>query len=222
MDGRRLIGDLVRWGVPLVELYVAVGHEPAPEIVAAAQGAWQIEASVFESLAPTRHPQGVLAVVPEPSGPPWPASSGVAVYLEDVQDPGNLGAIVRAAAALGAAAVLLSDGCADPYHPAAVRGSAGGVFRIPVELGVPASDAVERVRRFEGSVWAATADGSPVSGWRPRRPTVILLGAEGVGLASATLALADDRVGIPLDRDVESLNVAVAAGILLHQLRTGS
>jgi TrmH family RNA methyltransferase len=222
VDGRRLIGDLVRWGVPLMELYVATGSELEPEIAAAARGAWHIEPSVFEGLAPTRHQQGVLAVVPEPTGPPWPASGGVAIYLEGVQDPGNLGAIVRAAAALGAAAVLLSERCADPYHPAAVRGSAGAAFRITIERGVAASDAVARVRRFGGVVWAATSAGSPVTGWRPQRPILLLLGAEGTGLTDATLALADDRVAIPLDRDVESLNVAVAAGILLHQLRTRS
>jgi len=219
VDGRRLIGDLVRWGVPLLELYVAAGAEPDPRVAGAALGSWEVPGTVFEGLAPTRHPQGLLAVVPEPAGRPWPASSGVAVYLQGVQDPGNLGAIVRAAAGLGAAAVLLSEGCADPYHPAAVRGSAGGVFRVPVERGVAATDAVRRVRRPGGSVWAAAADGSPVSGWRPRRPTLLLLGAEGAGLDREALAAADGRVGIPLERDVESLNVAVAAGILLQHLR---
>ena len=222
VDGRRLIGDLARWGVPLLELYLAAGDEPDPRVARVALSAWEVEATVFESLAPTRHPQGLLAIVPEPAGRPWPASSGVAVYLEGVQDPGNLGAIVRAAAALGAAAVLLSEGCSDPYHPAAVRGSAGGVFRIPVERGVAATDAVRRVRGRKGSVWAAAADGSPVGSWRPRRPTLLLLGAEGAGLARETLAAADGRVGIPLERDLDSLNVAVAAGILLQHLRARS
>jgi TrmH family RNA methyltransferase len=222
VDGRRLVGDLVRWGVPLLELYVAAGNEPDSRIAGAALGAWEVDETVFEGLAPTRHPQGLLAVVPEPAGQPWPARSGVAPYLEGVQDPGNLGAVVRASAGLGAAAVLLSAGCADPYHPAAVRGSAGGVFRIPVERGVAVTDAVRRLRRTRGSVWAAAADGSPVNGWRPKRPTLLLLGAEGVGLTQETLAVTDGRVGIPLERDVESLNVAVAAGILLQHLRSRS
>lgn len=222
VDGRRLVGDLVRWKVPLLELYVSAGSEPDPRIRRAALSTWEVDASVFESLAPTRHPQGLLAVVPEPTGRPWSGRSGAGVYVEGVQDPGNVGALVRAAAALGAAAVLLSEGCADPYHPAAVRGSAGGVFRIPLEEAVAAADAVGRVRRFNGSVWAATSEGSPVAGWRPKRPALLVLGAEGAGLTDATLALADGRVGIRLDRDVESLNVAVAAGILLHHLRNRS
>jgi TrmH family RNA methyltransferase len=222
VDGRRLIGDLVRWGVPLLELYVAAGDAPDPQVSRAALGAWEVDSAAFEGLAPTRHPQGLLAVVPEPAERTWKAASGVAVYLEGVQDPGNLGAIVRAAAGLGGAAVLLSEGCADPYHPAAVRGSAGGVFRIPVQRGVAVADAANRVRRSRGSVWAAAADGSPVAGWTPKRPTLLLLGAEGAGLGGEALAAADGRVGIPLERDLDSLNVAVAAGILLQHLRTRS
>ncbi len=146
VDGRRLVTDLVRWGVPLLELYLAAGSESDPATVRVALGVWQVEASVFEGLAPTRHPQGVLAVVPEPPSRRWPGASGVAVFLEGLQDPGNLGAIVRSAAGLGAAAVLLSEGCADPFHPAAVRGSAGGVFRVALERNARVADAAARVR----------------------------------------------------------------------------
>jgi len=219
VDGRRLIADLVRWGVPLLELYLADGTEPDPAVVAAALSAWQVEASVFEGLTPTRHPQGVLAVVPEPAGRGWTATSSVALFVEGVQDPGNLGAIVRSAAGLGAAAVLLSAGCADPFHPAAVRGSAGGVFRIALERGATVADAARRVRARKGSVWAADPAGSALARWRPRRPALLLLGAEGAGLSEAAGKVVDGRVAIPLERDVESLNVAVAAGILLQHLR---
>ena len=220
VDGRRLVGDLVRWGVPLLELYLATGTEPDPTIVNAALSAWQVETALFEGLAPTRHPQGVLAVVPEPAGRTWPARSGVAVFLEGLQDPGNLGAIVRSAAALGAVAVLLSEGCADPFHPAAVRGSAGAVFRVALERDAAVAQAIGRVHGRGGSAWAADADGSPLVGWRPRRPTLVLLGAEGAGLSEAALADVEGRVAIPLERDVESLNVSVAAGILLQHLRS--
>ncbi len=220
VDGRRLIADLVRWGVPLLELYLAAGIETDPAVVAAALSSWQVDASVFDGLAPTRHPQGVLAVVPEPTGRGWTKAGGVALFLEGVQDPGNLGAIVRSAAGLGAAAVLLSDGCADPFHPAAVRGSAGGVFRIALERGAAVAGAARRVRARGGSVWAADAGGAPLSGWRPRRPALLLLGAEGAGLSEAAGKVVDGRVAIPLERDVESLNVAVAAGILLQHLRS--
>jgi TrmH family RNA methyltransferase len=222
VDGRRLVADLVRWGVPISELYLT------PEVMADAEpAAWmefarttyEVDASVLRDLAPTRSPQGVLAVAEEPSGRGWKGSSGVALWLDRVGDPGNLGGIVRAAAGLGAAAVLLSPNCSDPFGASAVRGAAGAVFRIPVERNVEAEEAVARVRNVGGEVWACGAGGRPVEAWRPAEPCLILVGAEGDGLDPAAIALADGTVTIPMTRDVESLNVAVATGILLQHLR---
>ena len=220
VDGRRLLADVVRWNVPVLELYLVEGVEPDPEIVAAAGEVYIIDASVLDDLAPTRPPQGVLAIVADPRRPPWPAREGVALWLDTVQDPGNLGAIVRSAAALGARAVLLSPGCADPFHHAAVRGSAGAVFRLPVSRDVPAARVAERMSESSGEVWAAGPAGIPIDRWNPSQPTVLLLGAEGAGLSPEARAVAGGEVTIPLDREIESLNVAVAAGILLERLRS--
>lgn len=222
VDGRRLVADVVRWEVPLLELYVAAGLAGDPQVegwAAAAGEAWQMEDGLFTALAPTKSPQGVLAVVAEPQWPRWRAATGVAIWLDAVQDPGNLGAIVRSAAGLGAAAVLLSGGCADPFAPAAVRGSAGAVLRLPVERDVTASRAADRVRAAGGEVWATGAAGVDLDDWSPATPTLLMLGAEGRGLEPATVELADGTVSIPLGRGIESLNVAVAAGILLERLR---
>jgi TrmH family RNA methyltransferase len=219
VDGRRLVADVVRWGVPVLELYLAEGVEPDPRLVAAAGEVYSLDAAMLDELSPTRHPQGVLAVVADPRLPPWPAREGVALWLDAVQDPGNLGAIVRSAAALGARAVLLSPGCADPFHHAAVRGSAGAVFRLPVTRDVTAARVAERMGESAGEVWAAGAGGTPIDRWQPGRPLVLLLGAEGAGLSPEARAVATAEVTIPLDREIESLNVAVAAGILLERLR---
>ncbi len=224
VDGRRLVDDLVRWGVPIRELYLT------PELVAEsltvawqamARSVFELEPSVLAVLAPTRSPQGVLAVAEAPRWPQWSGERGVALWLERVQDPGNLGAIVRSAAGLGAAAVLLSPGCADPFAPAAVRGSAGAAFRFPVEREVTVERVVERLRTAGGEVWASGAKGTPMSLWRPAEPCLLLVGAEGAGLAPEAAEFADGTVTIPMNRDVESLNVAVAAGILLQHLRAG-
>jgi TrmH family RNA methyltransferase len=220
VDGRRLVADVVRWHVPVLELYLADGVEPDPEVAAAAGEVFTVDAEVLDELAPTRHPQGVLAVVADPKRPPWPAREGAALWLDTVQDPGNLGAIVRSAAGLGARAVLLSPGCADPFHPAAVRGSAGAVFRLPVTRDVPVSRVAERMSESGGEVWAAGPGGVPLDRWLPSRPLVLLHVAEGAGLSPEARAVAGAEVTIPLDREVESLNVAVAAGILLERLRT--
>jgi TrmH family RNA methyltransferase len=225
VDGRRLALDLVRWGVPLRELYLAEGVAEDPELepaIAVAEAAWRVDGELLTSLAPTRHPQGVLAVVDEPRRAPWDGRSGPALWLEEVQDPGNVGAIIRSAAGLGGAAVLLSPGCADAFGPAAVRGAAGTQLVLPVERDVLFADAVDRVRRGGGSVWAAAAGGRPLGGWAPRAPLLLLLGAEGRGLSPVVLGAADGVVTITLEREVESLNVAVAAGILLEAARSSS
>ena len=221
IDGAKLLDDLVRWDVGIRELYLEAGLRSSTELkiwVPAAEVVFEMDRDVLANLAPTKTPQDVLAVVDEPRWPPWPASEGVALYLEEVQDPGNLGAIIRAAAGLGAAAVLLAPDCADPWGPAAVRGSAGAVFRIPVERDVPFSRAAARVRRHRGELWATGSDGLPLGEWSPSSPMLLMLGAEGQGLSPEVLAVADGTVSIPLQRGVESLNVAVAAGILLSKL----
>ena len=222
VDGRRLVTDLVRWGVPITELYltpdVAAGAGSAPWIQHARM-TFEVETSVLADLAPTRSPQGVLAVAEEPAGPGWAVSSGIGLWLDRVGDPGNLGGIIRAAAGLGAATVLLSPGCADPFGATAVRGSAGAVFRIRVERNIEAEEVAARVRNAGGEVWASGAGGRPVGAWQPGEPCLILVGAEGAGLDSSVAALADGTVTIPMNRDVESLNVAVATGILLQHLR---
>jgi len=223
VDGRRLVTDLVRWGVPIRELYLSadlVGEPSLEGLVRCADRAWTVPEAAFAQVSPTRHPQGVLAIVDEPRPQPWSGRSGVALYLDRVQDPGNVGSVLRSAAALSAEAVLLSPGCADPFRPAAVRGSAGAVFRVPVERDVDVVEAADRARRGEGEVWATGADGVTTTAWRPRRPLLLLLGAEGEGLCEAAEATAGGRVTIPLTGGVESLNVAVAAGILLERLRT--
>ena len=220
VDGRRLVADLIRWGVPLRELYLEAGVEPDPEIVTAAGSVWALDSRVLSDISPTRHPQGVLAVVDEPTLKPWSGTSGVALYLDGIQDPGNLGAIVRSAAALGGSAVLLSPQSADPFHHASVRGSAGAVFRLPIERDASLTGAADRIAVGGGEVWASGTSGHPIDVWRPTEPVLLLLGAEGAGISGPALEASQGTVVVPLGREVESLNVAVAAGILLQHLRS--
>ncbi len=222
VDGRRLLADLVRWDIGIEKLFLTpalINQAEAAPWIAASKATFELEESVLADIAPTRSPQGVLALVEEPRWPKWSANRGVALWLDRVQDPGNLGAIVRSAAGLGAAAVLLSPDCADPFGAGAVRGSAGAVFRIPIERGIAADLAVERVRENSGEVWATGGSGRPLADWRPVEPCLLLLGAEGAGLSKGARDHAEGEVTIGLAREVESLNVAVAAGVLLHHFR---
>ncbi len=221
IDGAKLVHDLIRWEVPIRELYIEAGRETSVEVetwIASAGQVFEMDREVLANLSPTRSPQGVLAVVEEPRWPVWTASGGFGLYLEGIQDPGNLGAIIRSAAGLGAAAVLLAPECADPWGPSAVRGSAGAVFRIPVEREVSLSRAADRLRRHQGELWATGSEGRPLREWSASLPMLLMLGAEGQGLSLEAMSAADGVVTIPLQREVESLNVAVAAGIVLSYL----
>lgn len=170
-------------------------------------------------LAGTETPQGVLAVagIPDrslgaldPLGP-----DATLLVLDAVQDPGNFGTLTRTAEALGAHAVLALPGTVDAWNPKAVRAAAGSSFRLPV-VATDWSDAAPWLRARGFRVLAAAMDGAPLheSGGR----AALVVGNEGAGVGDATLAHADARVGIPLRGRAESLNVAAAAAILLHQL----
>src|SRR4026209_2761417 len=174
---------------------------------------------VFESLAATEHPQGILAVI-EP--PQWtlqdvhPAPRAPALVLDAVQDPGNVGTLVRTAVALRAAGVLALPGTAELTNPKTLRATMGGCFRLPY---VTLDEAA--LREWAGRnglrVLPAAAGAEPLS--RPlAEPAALVLGNEGSGIRPSLETWADGSTGIPLRQAAESLNVAVAAGILLHEV----
>lgn len=178
-------------------------------------------------LADTEHPQGVIAVI-EPRR--WtlgdvPVGQGaVILVLDGVQDPGNVGTIIRTAFALGGAGVVALKGTAELYNPKVLRGGMGAPFRLPC---VPASatELVEWAAANAVELWVSEARGEPVGGLagraRPRPALALVLGNEGAGVSAAIAARAHRQVGIPLAPGAESLNVAVAAGILLYEVRRG-
>ena len=127
IDGRRLVSDLVRWGVSIRELYLVPeisGEFEAMGWREVAESVFELESSVLADIAPTKNPQGVLAIAEEPKWPAWSAEGGVALWLDRIQAPGNVGAIVRSAAGLGAliGAVLRSRIGTIPSARASPRG----------------------------------------------------------------------------------------------------
>jgi RNA methyltransferase, TrmH family len=132
-----------------------------------------------------------------------------------VQDPGNVGAAIRCAAAFEASAVACSGGCADPFSPRSIRASAGHALRISVLTPATIDDAAALLGPGAHVVAAVGDGGTPLPHWRVRRPLLLVLGNEGHGLPETLLAQAAETVTIPLRGGVESLNVAVTAGILL-------
>ena len=181
----------------------------------------EVGPSEFESAADTDSPQGVLAVGAVPAGKlsDLPRSESLRLLVLDaVQDPGNVGTMVRTAAALGASATFALPGTVDLWNAKVVRSGMGAHFHHPCFTGT--WDDLESFRRERDiDVWAADAAGEPVAQTNPPSRLAIVVGNEGSGLSSLSRTRADRLVALPLDAPVESLNVAVAAAILLYELR---
>jgi TrmH family RNA methyltransferase len=175
----------------------------------------------FASAADTESPQGVLAIAEIPSHSIDQlslAAGGRVVLLDAVQDPGNVGTIVRTAAALGAAAVIALPGTVDLWNAKVVRSAMGAGFRMPVlACGWEALDQFRARERV--ALWGADASGEPLSGLQPPLRIALVMGNEGAGLSADARARVELLVSLPISAEIESLNVAVATGILLYQLR---
>lgn len=178
-----------------------------------------VSAEVLKAIATTVEPDGVVATalrMGEASELPQLQSLGLA--LETIQDPGNLGTIIRAAAAAGAEGLWLSADSVDLDHPKVLRASAGQWFRLPMAVSPDLKTVIADCQQ-RGMQVVATLPEATRSYWEIdwQRPTLILLGNEGAGLSPEVAALADQQAKIPLSPGVESLNVAIAAALILYE-----
>jgi len=168
------------------------------------------------ALADTDRPQGVLGVFEEAvCGVSDVPIRGRVLLLDAVQDPGNVGTLIRSAVAFGLEAVICLDGTVDPWGAKAVRGSAGMVFRLPV-FACDAAEAVAVLEEREIPILVASGEGAPVGAGEATFGLV--LGNEGAGVRAEIRAAALGAVGIPMKGPAESLNVGIAGSILMHAL----
>lgn len=171
---------------------------------------------VMSAICECKTPQGIAA---EAAIPAYECTDGgMVVALDDVQDPSNLGTIVRTADAAGASCVVLSQGCADAFAPKAVRASMGSIFHLPVvSANLPIYISELRNKGYE--IAAAHIDGNTQYelDWRK---TCLVIGNESRGISDTVADMATQRIKIPMFGKAESLNAAVAAGILIYKIRT--
>jgi len=239
IEGVRLVEEALAAGVPFKGALVAPdlartarGTALVAELEGHAVGVEEVGARVFAQLADTETPQGIIAVI-EPrrwtAGDFAPPPGAVALVIDGVQDPGNVGTLIRTAHALGAAGTIVLRGTADPTSPKALRAAMGATFRHPV-VALDDGGFIAWARKHEVTLWAAAADGVPLpralgTGDGPRGarggPIAVIVGNEGAGIRPQLNAVAAQRVAIPLAQGAESLNVAVAAGILLYEVTRG-
>ena len=181
----------------------------------------EVGAREFESAAETESPQGVLAIAEMPSGTlaELPRSDSLRLLVLDaVQDPGNVGTILRTASAFGVSATFSLPGTVDLWNAKVVRSAMGAHFHHPCLTGTwDDLDTFRKASQLE--IWAADAAGTVVDDLEPPQRLGLVVGNEGGGLSSQSRTRADRLVALPISAAVESLNVAVAAGILLYELR---
>jgi TrmH family RNA methyltransferase len=171
-------------------------------------------------LAATETPQGVLIVGRIPEATLSNIVTGAAdafLILDAVQDPGNFGTLVRTADALDVRAVLTLPGTVDPWNPKSVRSAAGSSFHLPV-VQVAVQEAASWIREREVTLYAADARGADVREVAFAKCSALIVGNEGAGLSEGVRALSFTSVSIPMRGKAESLNVGVAAGVLLYLL----
>jgi len=230
---RRSEGKTLLDGVHLIESYCEAFGEPelaGLELIIIPEGKSSVEATqliqqlehvntlmfptlMFAELTPVTSSTGILALVRTPKIVP-PNQVDFALMLEDIQDPGNLGSILRTALGAGVEAVYLSKGCTDAWSPKALRGGQGAQFYLPIIEGV---DLVETIQSFVGNTYATAMDGESLYAQDLTQATAFVIGNEGAGLSAAAIKAASCRVSIPMHRNLDSLNAAAATAICLFE-----
>ena len=176
-----------------------------------------VSEEVMKAIATTVQPDGVIATAKRGDTMQVPFT-GLLLALETVQDPGNLGTMIRTAAAASASGLWLSADSVDLDNPKVLRASAGQWFRLPMAVSTDLKDTVSEAKQA-GMQIVATLPSATLTYWQVdwRKPTLILLGNEGAGLSASLAVMADLEVRIPLSPGVESLNVAIAAALMLYE-----
>lgn len=218
-------------GVHLIEAYLQTFGEP--DLIIIPEGKSTLEASnlmqqlehvstimfptlMFAELTPVVSSTGILAVVKTPALE-VPAQPQFVLMLEDIQDPGNLGSMLRTAAAAGVQAVYLSKGCTDAWSPKALRGGQGAQFVLPM---IENADLVAELQNFNGNSYATTMNGESLYNQDLSQASAFVMGNEGAGLREKTIANCTHKISIPMSQNhfaVESLNAAAATAICLFE-----
>jgi TrmH family RNA methyltransferase len=225
VEGVRILEEAIRSGVRFRAVFFSESAAGRAERLLSQLGA-QVETlllpdKLFETAVPTDAPQGVAALAR------WKefsveevlarSQAGPLLAIAGVQDPGNLGTILRSAEAFGAGGVLLGEGTVNPFNPKVVRASAGSIFRLPVAR-VKLLEALEAMKKQSLRLVAtASHKGTPLDQAKLSGPLAIFIGSEGAGLSRDLIKEMDEVVAIPQAPQVESLNAGVAASIVLYE-----
>lgn len=220
-EGEKMLEEALRSGAVLKTVLARRGWESEMLREAESRGAalYCAEDALFRLASEVESPQNVIFSCMQPQ---WDAAAldgkEQVLLLDGLQDPGNLGTILRTAEAFALGAVVLCEGCADPFSPKVVRSTMGAVFRLPC-VQLPLKEALDRLKDGGLPVYATALheDSVPLSAVSLSRAAVII-GSEGRGVSDPALRLSDKRVIIPMRGRAESLNAGVAAAIVIYEM----
>ncbi len=225
-EGVRLCKDAMESGAEILSLIICEDAlKKHSEIITALENvsdnSYIFSKSVFKSISETKTSQGIICVIKTLDKPTLfdkIKSNGKFLALESLQDPSNLGTILRTAEAIGIDGVVLSGDCCDIYSPKVVRGSMGAVFRIPFIIVNTVEEFIisNKSTNFYASVVGDDAD--KINDTVFKEPCVLIVGNEGNGLKKSTIELCDKKITIPMNGRAESLNASAAAAILIWEM----
>ncbi len=211
-DGEKLLNEAVSCGVGITAVFTC-GRKPdgLPDSVPV----YRVERDILEAVSPLKTPQDFVfsCAMPEQAGK---APEGFLIILEGLQDPGNIGTILRTAGAFGVACVILTGGCADPYNPKAIRASMGAIYRQPFLI--MDRDGIAGLKERGVRLYAAAVDENCTDVRDAElNNAAVAIGSEGRGLTEELLKLCDEKIKIPMLENTESLNAAAAAAIIMWE-----
>jgi TrmH family RNA methyltransferase len=221
IEGEHLLNEAVRSGIALKTVFVSVTHH-LPAGLPSGVEVVRLAEDVFQSAMKTRSPQGIASLIEPPAYRLEDATAGdtpLIVIAVGLQDPGNIGTLIRSAEAFGATGVLTIAGTVNAWNQKALRASVGSIFRVPVVTATRDEIAGLKRRgiRLLAAVGAARVNVVAAPDVNLRGGCAVMIGNEGAGLSEEWMSLADSRVTIPCPGPVESLNAAVAGSLLLYE-----
>ncbi|MCB0078511.1 MAG: RNA methyltransferase [Anaerolineales bacterium] len=219
IEGLRLVRDAFDSGLAPTLLFYTAAAQQQPESAALiarhAADAWLISDELMQRITDTVTPQAIAAIVSWPT-PPWPRHPTLLLLPDCLRDPGNLGTLLRSAAAAGVDGVLLGKGTVDPWSDKVLRAGMGAHFRLPIRSRLTWEEMTPLIGELP--LYIADAAGSvPYDAVDWRRPAALVVGGEAEGASEPLLARATQRIAIPMANAVESLNAAVAGSLILFE-----
>jgi TrmH family RNA methyltransferase len=232
IEGEHLLQEALRSGLPIKTIFLSERVDP-PAWLPRGVELLHLPGDVFLSAVDTQHPQGIAALLVPPTWtledamPAKPRPAPLLLIAAALQDPGNLGTLIRSAEAFGATALLTTPGTVSEWNQKALRASAGSVFRVPVVAVTPTDITTLKSRGLHLFAAVADSDSNSDAPQTPEavaitaadltQPCALMIGNEGAGLSADLLALANTRITIPTPGRVESLNAAIAGSLLLYE-----